>query len=464
MVSGVLRRWLPMSVVGLACCAAPAAPTHPAPAHERPAVVAKAPQAAASPEPAVPLEACERLESRAPVHEKDLLDAPVPAIERAETLAPLYEALAALERKRKKEPVRIGIWGDSNLTLDEVSGIFRRSLQRRFGDAGHGYIGIGNPFRGYRHMDVGRTMIGYWQTYIFTRGDKPKRGGFGAGGMAAATGERRARVRIETAGAGAPVGTHAGRLSVFYLRQPDGGSFSIDVDGKEQARVATAGEPLAVLEHRVSVPDGPHRFEITSLEPKRWVQLYGATLERDAPGVVVDAFGVTGATFGTLAALSPESVRPMLEARRHDLVVFALGTNFWNSDENPEGLRKLIELHRSIDPKRPILVLTPPDHVQTEHHTHSDPRVVRVTEQLRAAAAAHEVGLWDFREAMGGDGSMWLFVQRGLAGKDLYHLTSTGARLMGNRFAHALLSAYHGHLAGHPTAGCGEFRQASARR
>jgi lysophospholipase L1-like esterase len=410
---------------------------------------------AATPAPAAPSPACGKLELAAPVHDKDLLAAPVPPIERAETLAPLFEGLAAIERKRAAGPVRIGIWGDSNLTLDEVSGIFRRQLQGRFGDAGHGYLGVGNPFRGYRHMDVGRTMIGYWQTYIFTRGEKPKRGGFGAGGMVAATGERRARIRIDTASESAPVGARASRLSVFYLRQPDGGSFAISVDGKEQARVATAGTEVAVLEHVVSVPDAPHRFEVTSLEAKRWVQLYGVTLEREVPGVVVDAFGVTGATFGTLAALSPESVRPMLEARRHDLVVFALGTNFWNSDENPEGLRKLIELHRSLDPKRPILVLTPPDHVQTEHHTHSDPRVVRVTEQLRTAAATHGVALWDFRAAMGGDGSMWSFVQRGLAGKDLYHLTPTGARLMGARFAHALLAAYHAHLLRHPSTGCG---------
>jgi lysophospholipase L1-like esterase len=454
MVASVSWRSLLGCAVMAAACAAPVTSAGRAPGSAPPATPAAAASPSAAPAPAATAAACEPLRVAAPVWQKDLLEAPVPAIERPEALAPLFEALAGLDRKTRTEPVRIGIWGDSNLTLDQVSGVLRRTLQQRFGDAGHGYLGIGNPFRGYRHMDVRRTLIGYWQTHIFTRGDRPKRGGFGAGGMVAVTGERRARIRIETAEANAPVGTRASRFSVFYLRQPGGGSFSIAVDGSEQARVTTAAESESVQEHRLSVADAPHTFEIESLEAKRPLQLYGVTLERDVPGVVVDSFGVTGATLGTLAALSVESVRPMLEARRHDLVVFALGTNFWNSDKNPDGLRRLVELHRSIDPKRAILVLTPPDHVQTEHHTHSDPRVLRVSEQLRAAALAHRVGLWDFREAMGGDGSMWLFVKRGFAGKDLYHLTSTGARLMGQRFAHALLAAEHAHVEAHPRAGC----------
>lgn len=433
----------------LAACASSPPPAQPKPQPEP--APEPAPSAA---QPGEPGGGCAALAARAPEPPSDVIGKPVPAIVRRELLAPFFDELAALERGVRKEPVRIGIWGDSNLTLDEVSGALRRALQQRFGDAGHGFVGVGNPFRGYRHMDVRRTLIGHWETYIFTRGKKPRRGGFGAAGMAAATGERRARVRFETAAAGAPVGTRASSFGLFYLKAPGAGRFAIRVDGQRRAPIDAAAEPRGVGYARVEVEDGPHQFEVENVERGRWLHLYGAVLERDAPGVVVDSLGVTGATYGTLAALDGESVVPMLEQRRHDLVVFMLGTNFWNSDENPEGLRKLVALFRSLDAGRPILVVTPPDHVKTRHHTQSDPRVLRVIEQLTAASAEHGTALWDFREAMGGDGSMWVFHQRGLAGDDLYHLTSTGARIMGERMAHALLAAHAAHVADHPRAGC----------
>jgi lysophospholipase L1-like esterase len=170
--------------------------------------------------------------------------------------------------------------------------------------------------------------------------------------------------------------------------------------------------------------------------------------------VVVDSLGVTGATYGGLAKLDEARVHEMLALRPYDLVIFMLGTNFWNTDENPEGLRRLIERHRSVTPGVPILVLTPPDHVKTKHSTRSDPRILRVVEQLQTAARSAGVALWDFREAMGGDGSMWVFRQRGLAGDDMYHLTDTGARIMGHRLAYAFLSGYAAFVAKHPQAGC----------
>ena len=430
-------------------------------APERPTTAAPLPPATrtASPEPAPSAkiethEACEPLRVDRPAWQADVLSAAVPPIERSERLASFFDALAGLERGRRKEPVRIGIWGDSNLTLDEVSGTLRRIVQQRFGDAGHGFVGVGNPFRGYRHMDVGRTHIGHWETYIFTRGKRPKRGGFGAAGMAAATAERRARVRFETAEPGAPVGTRAGTFGVFYLKQPDGGRFSIAVDDERRAVVDTAAAGESVGYEELLVSDGPHRFEVENQEQRRWIQLYGVVLERSVPGVVVDSFGVTGATFGTLAALDPASIKPMLERRQHELVVFMLGTNFWNSKENPEGLRKLVELMNGLSRPPAVLVVTPPDHVKTKHHTESDPRVLEVIEQLSAASREQDLALWDFREAMGGNGSMWLFVQRGLAGADLYHLTSTGARIMGRRMAHALLTGYADHVQAKARAGC----------
>lgn len=450
----MMRRVASLGLLALACATRPA----PAPPHATPAPRGSAPRGSAPravPTPAAPVAAaapCPPLTARVPLPPNDPIDAPQPAIvDDAGELDPFHRALAALERDRR--PVRIAIYGDSNLTLDGVSGAFRRDLQARFGDAGHGFVGLGTPFRGYRHEDVRHTMIGHWDTFIFTRGAKPARGGFGIAGMAVTSRAPRARFRIATAEDGAPVGVRASRFGVFYLEAPEAGRFALRANGEPKKTVSASGPEEAVRFVSIEVEDGPATFEIENLE-RAPVHLYGSVVERDVPGIIVDSFGVTGSTYGTLSKLDGPDVTAALALRPHDLVVFMLGTNFWNSKENPEGLARLVALHRAREPPPALLVVAPPDHVKTKRSMRSDPRVIKVVEQLSTAAREQRVAWWDLRAAMGGDGSMWVFHQRGLAGDDLYHLTSAGAHLLGRRFAFALLSAHAQWIERHPKAGC----------
>jgi lysophospholipase L1-like esterase len=367
-------------------------------------------------------------------------------------MAPVYDKLAALVRGRRESLVRIGFYGDSNLTLDVVSGTLRRILQRRFGDAGHGYVGVGSPFRGYRHLDVHRSMVGYWKTYLYSHHNREGEG-FGSGGMAASTGEPHARAVFRTAADDAPVGRNAGRFSVYFMAQPGAGRFAIDVDDRREREVNTAADQRAFGMETVQVGDAPHRFVVTNLERRR-IQLLGVSLERSVPGVVVDAFGITGVTYFHLARMDEPITRAMLKARPYDLLLFLIGTNFWRFEQNPQAAGQVIQLHRSVQPGIPIVIMSPPDHVKTEHAAHSDPRVVKVTQQLRGIARAQECAFWDFRQAMGGDASMRTFYWKGLGGADFYHLTRKGAEFMGERLAQALLRGMREYLEENPGAGC----------
>lgn len=367
-------------------------------------------------------------------------------------LGAFHERLAALARAPKQRMVRLAFYGDSNLTLDQLSGTLRRRLQLQFGDGGHGFVGVGSPWRGYRHRDVKRQMVGHWETYIFTRGAKPRVGGFGAAGMSASTGERGAKMKLGTADPGSSVGEKASNLSVFYTRHPKGGRFRIRVDGVPATEVDTRSDTVESTHVTVPVEDAPHAFVIENLD-QRFVHLLGASLER-AHGVVVDTLAVTGATYGAIAKLDEHGARPMLKARPHDLVLFMFGTNFWNSGENLAGLDAMVARHRAVNPDVSVLVVGPPDHVRTKSSASSDPRVVQVAEQLRAAARQRGLAYWDIRSAMGGDGSMRDFYYKGLAGKDLYHLTEKGADLLGERLAHALLVSHSAYLQRRPQAGC----------
>ena len=58
---------------------------------------------------------------------------------------------------------RILHYGDSTIASDYVSGTMRRRLQARYGDAGHGFILIANPWEWYFHNDVFHASSGDWK-------------------------------------------------------------------------------------------------------------------------------------------------------------------------------------------------------------------------------------------------------------------------------------------------------------
>src|SRR5262245_14980939 len=49
---------------------------------------------------------------------------------------------------------RVSHYGDSPITNDGITSTIRRQLQRRFGDAGHGFILIDKPWGWYEHAGI----------------------------------------------------------------------------------------------------------------------------------------------------------------------------------------------------------------------------------------------------------------------------------------------------------------------
>ena len=86
------------------------------------------------------------------------------------TMCRFYRALDDLERGGERRRVRVLHYGDSILTTDELSGRARRVLQRRFGDAGHGFVLLGKPWRWYHHIDS-RTSADGGQALIIRPDD-----------------------------------------------------------------------------------------------------------------------------------------------------------------------------------------------------------------------------------------------------------------------------------------------------
>lgn len=372
-------------------------------------------------------------------------------------LAHLYERLASLARATATDHVRIGVYGDSNMTMDFISGQMRRVLATRFGDAGHGYVALGRPWPWYLHQDVRHDVSAKGWRMFATSTHQTSDGLYGFANIAAESAQPGAVSWVQTAADTAPIGKTASHFDVYYLKRPAGGAFQIKIDGKVERTVVTANREIEADFERIDVPDASHKLECVVTGTGK-VRLFGVTLEREPAdkryGVQVDGLGVGALNFEQMQHVDSKTRVEMLQHRRYDLVIFLLGTNMFVPSLHGKWVANVLKDFHAALPETPVLILSPPDIVLHASDVHSDPRIVAMGKQMKRIAADNGAAFWDFRVAMGGDAAIKKWVNRGLGARDYVHLTHDGGAIMGNRLVLALFQDMQGWLAEHPQAGC----------
>jgi lysophospholipase L1-like esterase len=348
---------------------------------------------------------------------------------------------AALWRTERGEPLaitRILHYGDSPTTADLITGDTRQLLQKRFGDAGHGFTLIGKPWAWYGHRGVDLSSHG-WQMDPGTRWDL-RNGLFGLGGVAF------------TGGAG---GTGAfsrvtlrdpnqTRLEVWFLRQPNGGDIAISSGGQPIGSIATGAPSRTAGFESFELKPGTGTLDFSTEGP---VRLFGITLEKRKTGVVYDSVGLNGASVSMLALIFNESHwAEELRHRNPDLVVLNYGTNesgfaAFLTREYEKELREAIRRVRTALPNASILVMSPMDRGQKNGgEIETLPTIPRIVEIQRRVAAELGCGFFNTFEAMGGAGTMarWYDSQPRLVSADFIHPTPAGARIVATAFVREL--------------------------
>lgn len=394
-------------------------------------------------------------------------------IENPEALRPLVAALGALAGPATDAGaapvVRVLHLGDSHVAADWWSDELRQALQRRFGDAGVGLVMPGRPWS-YFHHERAASPRANWQTLGLGRelGD----GFVGLSGVALAPRPRAAAASliarfsrfevqvglpqgeacIEVSVDGAPlfagwVGPETGMPATEQLGLP----VTVEVTTLESATGAAppvAGSCRAIGYLRGEVAPGEHVLSVDDACGGSPLVL-GVDLRDDAPGVLVDTLGLNGAEMAWLERADPAVRRELLGRVRPSLIVVSYGANdvtaagFSRQGYLAQARRILAGVRRDA-PGAAVLVTGPFD----RSHRRKGPRreLVRRNEPeiaaaLREAALAEGCAFWDARAAMGGEGSIDAWRKRGLAGRDLVHLTERGYRLLGRLLAESLLGA-----------------------
>ena len=362
---------------------------------------------------------------------------------------------------RGEAQTRIIVFGASHVAGDVFTRVIRHGLKARFGDAGLGFVVPANPWRDYYNRDANISYSKGWESYWVSRTRSRDDGIYGLAGVTFASDKKSDWVRVETARQSL-FGRAASRAEVFYWKQPDGGEFSVLVDGKPKLRVKThatvAGPGYAVL--RLS--DGPHAIEV---RPKGngLVTLFGLALDRDAPGVLMDSLGINGARASAQLEWDPRVFADHLARRAPDLVILAYGTNDIGDTDDPidayeRRLDLVVARVRSLLPAASCLYVGPSDRPVKVEEDGDDgkkrrsflprPRQSQVIAVQRKIAHRYGCGYWDWAAAMGGDLSMlqWVHADDPLASKDYVHLTRRGYERIGQLFMDALMGPYEATL------------------
>jgi hypothetical protein len=369
-------------------------------------------------------------------------------------LAKFYARWAEIARGTSKRTLRIALYGDSNMTMDGLTAMLRRAFQKKYGDAGHGFVALARPWGWYHHHDVVHGFYeNMWTAYATTTAPAPDNH-MGFSGIAAESKAPGALTWVATAEGDSPIGKTASRFGVYYLKRPMHATFEVRLDGKGVKEVDTFSPKIDVGYDEITTEDAAHKVAFAARGGT--VRLLGATLERDLekPSVTVDSLGVGSLNAWALARLDTAPNREMLKHRDYDLVMFLIGTNMYALEKHDEWMGRVIRHHRAATPGVPMLFLAPPDITLGNHGKKTDPRIHKVAEQLHDIAKANDAAFWDFHAAMGGDLSIVAFRNKKWAQADLIHFTDDGSFFMGRRVLLALWNGFKAELDKSPLIGC----------
>ncbi len=362
-------------------------------------------------------------------------------------LTGFYEALGRTRRKLDKAITRIAHYGDSIVVSDYVSGTLRRRMQDQFGDAGHGFLLMAGAWPAYHHNDVFRWASGGW-TLSRIVGPLAADGYYGLGGVTFSA-PPGARARFGTAKKGS-YGRRVARFELVYLEQPGNCRFELMVDGKHHSEIEASG-PSKQLRHRViDVASGEHEFEVVVRAGT--CRAFGAILEDQSPGVVLDAIGVQGARIRFLDKQDDAHWAEQLRLRRPDLMIFQFGANesadgfAYPMAEYHQTMLAVLQQSKRALPNAGCLVVGAMDRAHKKDDILvSLPIMPHLVREQRAAALEAGCAFFDTRQAMGGEGSMAKWVRAGMGQADYTHPSGYGAEILGNWLYRALIQGYNAH-------------------
>lgn len=342
--------------------------------------------------------------------------------------------------------VRILHLGDSHIAADYITRTIREYLQVRFGNAGRGFVPIGQRARYGGRL---KTRKGWKRERIVDKGMAGEPFGFSGMSMVSTRADATAVYDLEP---------EDDDLVVYYQGHPKGPDLEVWVEAELVAEISTRASParskiekafIPVHKLGTAIPPSTMRLEARG----EGLEIFGLSFESEQPGILYDSIGPVGADARVYLSLEQASFRSHLKAADPDLVVIMLGGNDGlavrkgerSLDEVRQDHVKLIRTIKQHLPKAELLVWSPMDAGERDNDVIVSKRYIREIRDLQRETAL-ELGcaFWDTFGSMGGAGSFGRWYEAGIMNKDMIHPRSKGGDLTGHLFAESFINAYLG--------------------
>ncbi|MES2710531.1 MAG: GDSL-type esterase/lipase family protein [Pseudomonadota bacterium] len=372
--------------------------------------------------------------------------APAAVAAAGDPYAPLAAVLRDLQRGRGNQRGLICMIGDSHAAGPFLVERLRALFQARYGAAGIGRLPPGRAQRYFNPSAFRVDQTGEWASFNAFRSTSP--GPFGLTGYRLSGATPGGAITLRMA-----EGQAFDRLHLSLMTDPAGGSFRLIIDGTVSA-IGRTRDPRRAF-HR-GVIDVPRDSRSVTLElgGDGPVELLGWGVDRRARGIVVEAFGINGATLATLDNRDRAILLNELTAIPPALLILEFGTNEavdgdLDATAYAAALTRWLRTLRTALPQTGLMLMGPADAGRPRRGSGCAgvaplPSLARVQAVQREVAARERVAHFDWSAAVTQGPCRLPELAREsppIMQRDLVHLAADGYRLTAERLYEQIIRA-----------------------
>lgn len=376
-----------------------------------------------------------------------LLEGILPVAAGQEPYAPLGGVLRAVQRQRGEQRGLVMLIGDSHTAGPFLVERLRENFQARFGSAGLGRMPPGRAQRYFNPTAFRVEQRGEWVAQNALRSTNP--GPFGLTGYRLTGGRAGDSITLRMAG-----NEGFDRVQIAVMAGPDSGSFRLRVDGTSGPVPRIGGAQRQFRRIQLDVPRNSRELTL-ELAGDGPVELLGWGVERRARGLMVEGFGIIGATLGSLDNRDRQILLEELAAMPPALLILEFGTNeATDRDFDAEAYRaaliRWLRTLRTALPRSGIMLMGPADSGRPQGRGSGCagitplPALRQVQVIQREVARAESCGHFDWSSEVTRNPCRVPALARDvppLMQRDLVHFTAEGYRFTADRLFNHIMRA-----------------------
>lgn len=333
--------------------------------------------------------------------------------------------------------IRVGHFGDSLIWGDVITLSIRDILQERYGGKGLGFISICNDDLMIRRNIEHKFSDDWDWGSVFTK--NTNRYPLHINGIVSTPANNSwVSYRVESRE------NYFNEITILYSDTKNSSSVIVESEeGRVELNLPSNGKDLEELKHNFNSEIAEVKLTFKNCEG---AFVYGVNLENGS-GVYVDNFAMRGNSGISLKALDKGILKDISTDMNYRLFILNFGINAVESGKTDHTFYKkmmsrIIESYRRKFPDASFVVISAGDRaIKKGSRLVSDEFVPILVQAQKELAEDAGVAFWNLYEAMGGEGSMVEWVEKGFANKDYIHLNDNGGRIVAELFLEALFGS-----------------------